>query len=186
MKPNISSERPESPLLLPKLKILTYPDEVLTRQAVPLTDIDGRVQELIDKMAATMYEAPGIGLASIQVGWEESLLVYDISPRDQGRSLQVIVNPRIIESDGQTISENEGCLSVPDYRADVKRAERVLVEGCDRHGKPLRVEAEGLHAIVLQHEIDHLNGKLFIDRISSLKRELYKRRVRKSLRAHDD
>ncbi len=185
MKSN-STERAESPLVLPKLKILTYPDEVLTHPAKPLADIDGQVQEMIDKMAVAMYEAPGVGLASIQVGWEDSVLIYDISPREQSRSLQVIVNPRIIESAGEMISENEGCLSVPDYRSDVKRAERVLVEGFDRHGKPVRVEAGGLHAIVLQHEIDHLNGKLFIDRISSLKRELYKRRVRKSLRTNDD
>ena len=185
MKSN-STERAESPLILPRLKILTYPDEVLTHKARPLAEIDGRVQEMIDKMAAAMYAAPGIGLASIQVGWEDSVLIYDIAPRDEARSLKVIVNPRIIESTGEMLSENEGCLSVPDYRSDVKRAERVLVEGFDRHGHPLRVEAEGLHAIVLQHEIDHLNGKLFIDRISSLKRELYKRRVRKALRADDN
>jgi peptide deformylase len=185
MKPN-PTERADSPLILPEFKILTYPDEVLTHKARPLADIDGRVQEMIDKMAVAMYAAPGIGLASIQVGWEDSVMIYDISPRDETRSLKVIVNPRIIESAGEMISDNEGCLSVPDYRSDVKRAERVLVEGFDRHGQPVRVEAEGLHAIVLQHEIDHLNGKLFIDRISSLKRELYKRRVKKALKANDD
>ncbi len=181
-----TNNRAESVLTSPKLKILTYPDEILTHAAKPLANIDGRVQELIDKMAQAMYEAPGVGLASIQVGWEESLLIYDISPREENRALNVLVNPRIIESEGEMVSENEGCLSVPDYRSDVKRAERVLVEGFDRHGKPVRIEADGLHAIVLQHEMDHLNGKLFIDRISSLKRELYKRRVRKALKNSDD
>jgi peptide deformylase len=183
---NLKNNRADSALIVPKLTILTYPDEILTHKTKPLANIDGRVQEMIDKMADAMYQAPGVGLASIQVGWEESLLIYDISPREERRVLNVLVNPRIIESEGEMVSENEGCLSVPDYRSDVKRAERVLVEGFDRHGKPVRVEAEGLHAIVLQHEMDHLNGKLFIDRISSLKRELYKRRVKKALKNSDD
>jgi peptide deformylase len=186
MKSSLNNNRAETALIVPKLTILTYPDEILTHTAKPLANIDGRVQELIDKMAEAMYQAPGVGLASIQVGWEESLLIYDLSPRDEKRVLNVLVNPRLVASDGEMISENEGCLSVPDYRSDVKRAERVLVEGFDRHGKPVRIEAEGLHAIVLQHEMDHLNGKLFIDRISSLKRELYKRRVRKALKSSDE
>ena len=93
-----------------------------------------------------------------------------------------MINPVIIESDGEIISENEGCLSVPEFRSDVKRASRVLVDGVDRHGEPLRLEAEGFLAVVMQHEIDHLNGKLFIDHISALKRELYKRRVKKMLK----
>jgi peptide deformylase len=136
-------------------------------------------------MAETMYMAPGIGLASIQVGWDRSVLVYDVTARDERRGLHVLINPRIVSSEGQIISDNEGCLSVPDFRADVKRAERILVEGFDRDGNPLRVEAEGVQAIVLQHEIDHLNGRLFIDRISPLKRELYKRRVRKAMRENE-
>jgi peptide deformylase len=133
-------------------------------------------------MAATMYDAPGIGLAAIQVGHDKSLLVYDVSPKDEERSLQVLINPRIISKEGTVISEEEGCLSVPEFRSDVKRASLILVEGVDREGKPLRIEAEGLLALVLQHEIDHLNGKLFIDRISSLKRQIYKRRVKKNLK----
>lgn len=168
-----------------KLKILTYPDKFLLQPTAPLEKIDGQVQQMIDAMAETMYKAPGVGLASIQVGWDRSLLVYDIGAREEGRDLHVLINPRIVSSEGEILSDNEGCLSVPDFRADVKRAERILVEGFDREGKPLRVEAEGLHAIVLQHEIDHLNGRLFIDRISSLKRELYKRRVRKAMRENE-
>lgn len=168
------------------LKILTYPDQFLLKPTEPIENIDGQVQEMLASMAATMYAAPGIGLAAIQVGWGKSVLVYDISPREEERRLHVLVNPRIVASEGEMISDAEGCLSVPDFRADVKRAERILVEGFDREGKPVKVEAEGLHAIVLQHEIDHLNGKLFIDRISSLKREMYKRRVRKALKSDDE
>lgn len=167
------------------MKILTYPDSFLLRPTAPLETIDGRVQQMIEAMAQTMYQAPGIGLASIQVGWDRSVLIYDLAARDGQRSLHVLINPRIVSSEGEIISDNEGCLSVPDFRADVKRSERILVEGVDREGKPQRVEAEGLHAIVLQHEIDHLNGRLFIDRISSLKRELYKRRVRKAIRDNE-
>ena len=165
-----------------KLEILTFPNKFLTQPTKPLENIDGRVQEMIDNMASTMYEAPGIGLAAIQVGWGKSLLIYDISPPEEDRELKVIVNPKIIEYEGEFLSEEEGCLSVPDFRSDVKRAAKILVEGADREGNPLRIDAEGLLAIVLQHEIDHLNGTLFIDRISTLKREMYKRRMKKQLR----
>jgi peptide deformylase len=164
------------------LNILTYPDKFLSEPTKPVKNIDEEIQNLIKNMASIMYQAPGIGLAAIQVGINKSLLVYDISPRDGERSLQVLINPRIIESEGTTISEDEGCLSVPDFRANVKRSASVLVEGVDSKEKPLRLEAHGLLAVVLQHEIDHLNGILFIDRISSLKREMYKRRVKKSLK----
>lgn len=164
------------------LEIKTYPDTFLSQPTKPVENIDGNLQELIENMADTMYAAPGVGLAAIQVGHDKSLLVYDIAPKDEKRSLQVLINPRIVTSEGTIISENEGCLSVPDYRTDVKRAAKVLVEAFDREGKPVRLEAEGLMALVMQHEIDHLNGILFIDRISSLKRQMYKRRVKKDLR----
>ncbi len=165
-----------------KLEILTYPNKFLLNPTRALENIDGKVQEMINNMAATMYDAPGIGLAAIQVGWDKSLLIYDIAPRDESRELNVLVNPRIIASEGEILSEDEGCLSVPDFRSDVKRASRILVEGVDREGNPQRIEAEGLLAIVLQHEIDHLNGTLFIEHISALKRQMYKRRVKKQLR----
>ena len=164
------------------LNILTYPDKFLSEPTKPVENIDEKIQNLIKDMASIMYQAPGIGLAAIQVGINKSLLIYDVSPRDEKRSLQVLINPRIVESEGTTISEDEGCLSVPDFRANVKRSASVLVEGVDSKEKPLRIEAEGLLAVLLQHEIDHLNGILFIDRISSLKRELYKRRVKKNLK----
>ena len=168
------------------LKILTYPDKFLSEPTKPVENIDEKTQNLVKDMASIMYQAPGIGLAAIQVGINKSLLVYDISPRDEKRSLQVLINPRIIESEGTTISEDEGCLSVPDFRANVKRAASVLVEGFDNKEKPLRIEAEGLLAVVLQHEIDHLNGILFIDRISSLKRGMYKRNVKKNLKKNEE
>ena len=164
------------------LEIKTFPDKILREPAKPVADIDGRLQELIDNMAQTMYHAPGIGLAAIQVGVDQSLIVYDISPREEGHTYKVLVNPVITEAEGSVLSENEGCLSVPDFTADVKRHAAVEVEGYDRHGKPLKFQAEGLMAIMLQHEIDHLKGQLFIDHISKLKRELYKRRILKQMK----
>jgi peptide deformylase len=163
------------------LKILTYPDKFLRQSSKPVENIDGTLQQMIDDMAATMYEAKGVGLAAIQVGSTESMLVFDVGQREGTPSLQVLINPRIISREGQIISEDEGCLSVPDFRAHVKRAELIQVEGLDREGNPLRMEAGGMTAVVLQHEIDHLNGKLFIDHISSLKRQLYKQRIKKQL-----
>jgi peptide deformylase len=165
-----------------RLDILTYPNKTLTQKTSALDNIDGKVQKMIDDMATTMYAAPGVGLAAIQVGWDKSVLLYDVSPRDESRVLHVLVNPQIITREGEIISEDEGCLSVPDFRADVKRSEFVTVEGHDREGRPIRLDAEGILAIVLQHEIDHLNGTLFIERISSLKRQMYKRRIKKKLK----
>ena len=165
-----------------RLKILTYPENFLSKPTQAVKNIDGKIQEIVDDLADTMYDAPGMGLAAIQVGCDKSILVYDVSPPDENRFLQVLMNPKIISSEGEMISENEGCLSVPDYRADVKRAGSILVEGLDKEGNPLRIEAEGFLAIVLQHEIDHLNGTLFIDHISALKRQLYKKRIKKMLK----
>ena len=163
-------------------KILTYPDKFLRQPTKPVLDIDSVIQELIDDMADTMYEAPGVGLAAIQVGSDQRILIYDGLPGEVNRSLEVLINPKIVDREGELISQDEGCLSVPDFRADLRRTESILVEGLDREGKPIQIEADGYLAIVLQHEIDHLNGKLFIDHLSALKRELYKRRVKKMLR----
>ncbi len=162
--------------------ILTYPDKFLRQPTKPVLNIDSIIQELIEDMAETMYEAPGVGLAAIQVGSDQRVLIYDKLPGEMNRSPEVLINPEIVDSEGEIISQDEGCLSVPDFRSDLKRASAVLVEGLDREGKPIQIEAEGYLAIVLQHEIDHLNGKLFIDHLSALKRELYKRRVNKMLR----
>jgi peptide deformylase len=162
-------------------RILTYPDTVLREPAEQVTDIDGKIQQLIDDMAATMYHAPGIGLACNQIGEPCRIIIFDTSARDEPGGAVVVINPEIIEAEG-VIVDQEGCLSVIDYRADVKRAERVTVRGLDREGNPIELKKEGLPAIVLQHEIDHLNGILFIDRISKLRRELYKRRLKKLLK----
>lgn len=164
------------------LDIITYPDKILESPTQEVDNIDGELQAMIDNMGNTMYHAPGIGLAAIQVGIDKSLLVYDISPPDEDRQLNVLINPKIISKEGQQLSENEGCLSVPDFRANIKRAAHVLVEGVDRHGTPRRIEAEGLLAIVLQHEIDHLNGTLCIDHVSALKRQMYTKRITKKLK----
>ena len=165
------------------LKILSYPDPALRRPTDELDRIDENVQKMIDQMASAMYTAPGVGLAAIQVGWDKSVLIYDISPSEEGRSLNVLINPRIVDQEGEILSEDEGCLSVPEFRADVKRSASILVEGVDREGRPLKLEAHGMLAIVLQHEIDHLKGKLFIDHISALKKQLYTRRIKKKLRS---
>ncbi|MDA8139870.1 MAG: peptide deformylase [Desulfobacteraceae bacterium] len=164
------------------LDILTFPNPFLKNPAQPVAQIDGQLQAVIDAMAETMYQAPGVGLAAVQVGLDKRLLIYDIAAKEDGRQLHVLINPKIVSQEGEIISENEGCLSVPEFRSDVKRAAQILVEGADRDGNPLRFEAQGLLAIVLQHEIDHLNGTLFIDRISSLKRQLYARRVNKQIK----
>jgi peptide deformylase len=166
------------------MEICTYPEKVLRKRAKPIAEIDEEISRLADHMADTMYSAPGIGLAANQVGVPKQLLVADISPRGPESELIVLVNPEIIAAEGQVTIE-EGCLSVPDYQAEVKRHEKVTVRGLDLRGKEVIIEAEGLLAVVLQHEIDHLNGVLFIDRISKLKRDLYKRRLRKQLAKPD-
>jgi peptide deformylase len=164
------------------LEILEYPDEILSKPVLPVTVINGDLQQRIDDMAQTMYHAPGVGLAASQVGINQCVLVYDVSPRDDNRSLHVLINPRIVCQEGEFLSENEGCLSVPEYRSDVVRFSQIQVEGVDRDGKPLSFAADGYLAVVLQHEIDHLRGILFIDRISALKRNLYKKRIKKRLK----
>ena len=165
-----------------QLKIVTYPDTFLKKPTRPVENIDGKLMDAVGNMGETMYAAPGIGLAAIQVGIDQSFLVYDILPGDEKRQLSVLVNPRIVENEGEIVSENEGCLSVPDYRADVKRYASIIVEGYDVNEKPVRIEAHDLLSIVLQHEIDHLQGRLFIDRISSLKRQIYKRKIKKQMK----
>jgi peptide deformylase len=162
------------------LDICTYPEKILRRPAKSITKIDEEIVQLAEHMAETMYNAPGIGLAATQVGVQKRLLVADISPRTPESDLIVLANPEIVAAEGELTIE-EGCLSVPDYQAEVKRYEKITVRGLDLRGEEVEIEAEGLLAIVLQHEIDHLNGILFIDRISRLKRQLIKRKLRKHL-----
>ena len=146
-----------------------------------LENIDEDIQRLIDGMAETMYAAPGVGLAANQVGILKRVLIYDLSPKDAGRNLSVIINPEIVLAEGNIVHE-ESCLSVIDFLAEISRNSRIKVRGVDRDGNPLDVEAEDLLAICLQHEIDHLNGVLVIDYISSLKRAIYKKRLKKNLK----
>ncbi|MGD9157397.1 MAG: peptide deformylase [Desulfobacteraceae bacterium] len=163
------------------LQIFRYPDPVLRAKAQSIDNIDGNLQELIDSMTETMYKAPGIGLAAPQVGESIRLVVYDVTPAEDGNNINVIINPEIVSSEGSIIYE-EACLSVYDYSADVERSEKILVKAFDRDGKSVEIEAEGIHAVCLQHEIDHLNGILFIDHISTIKRSLYKKRLKKILK----
>ncbi|MGD1074930.1 MAG: peptide deformylase [Thermodesulfovibrionales bacterium] len=163
------------------LEIKTYPETVLAKRAAPVNDIDGDVELLIDDMIETMYSAPGIGLAAPQVGVSKRLIVVDVSVRDGEKiPLIVLINPEIVHSQGEIESE-EGCLSLPGFTATVIRAEKVLVKGMDREGSPMEIEGEGLLSRALQHEIDHLNGRLLIDRISRIKREFFRKRIQKAL-----
>jgi peptide deformylase len=163
--------------------ILTYPDPNLAATALPLANIDGDVAALLDDLAETMYAAPGIGLAATQVGVAQRAIALDV-PGEEGKNgtgLLKLVNPVIAERDG-TIVWEEGCLSVPDFTAPVERARRILLRGWTPEQKEIAVEAEGLLAVALQHELDHLDGKLFLDRLSRLKRDLYRKRQQKLVR----
>ncbi|MEJ5228005.1 peptide deformylase [Thermodesulfovibrio sp.] len=161
------------------LEIRKYPDEILKKKAEKIETLDGNLQKLIDDMIETMYKANGIGLAAPQIGISKRLIIVDTSPRQENQGLIVLINPEIIQSEGEILSE-EGCLSLPGFLTRLKRKERVLVRGTDRKGKEIEIEAEGLLARALQHEIDHLEGTLLIDRISPLKRELFRRKYLKS------
>ncbi|OGP15563.1 MAG: peptide deformylase [Deltaproteobacteria bacterium GWA2_55_10] len=171
------------------LEILKFPDPFLKTKAVPVEKVDDGIKKIIDDMTETMYKAKGIGLASVQVGVDKRVIVLDVpgdgdGERVQGRNLIALVNPEIVSSEGQTIYE-EGCLSVPGITADVERFSRLKVRALDREGRPFEVSAEGLFAIALQHEIDHIDGVLFIDRLSRLKREMIKRKIKKALEAEE-
>jgi len=162
-----------------KLTILEFPDPRLRNKAQPVAVFDAGLQTLIDDMFETMYAAPGIGLAATQVNVHKQLLVLDIS--EEKTAPMVLINPRILTHEGSQTYQ-EGCLSVPGIYADVERADRISVEALDRHGQPLKFDAEGLLAVCIQHEMDHLAGKLFVDYLSPLKRELVRRKLEKQRR----
>ena len=162
-----------------KLTILEFPDPRLRTRAVAVESVDEQLVELIDDMFETMYDAPGIGLAATQVDVHKRLLVADVSP-DKSDPL-VLINPEILEKDGVTVSE-EGCLSVPGYYEEVERAEHIRVRFLDREGTEVVMEAEGLLAVCIQHEIDHLDGKLFVDYLSEAKRQRIRKRLVKERR----
>jgi len=161
------------------LEIRKYPDEILKKKAEAITDINEDLHRLIDDMVETMYKANGVGLAAPQVGVSKRLIVVDTSPREANQSLIVLINPEISDSEGEILSE-EGCLSLPGFITRLKRKEKILVKGLDRKGKEIEVQATGLLARALQHELDHLEGILLVDRISPLKRELFRRKYLKA------
>jgi len=156
------------------LDILTYPDPRLRTVAKPVVDFDKALKQLVDDMAETMYAAPGIGLAATQINAHKRLIVIDIS--EEKNDLLVLINPEIMQREGE-VESDEGCLSVPDIYAPVKRAEKVKIKAQGLTGTPFEIEADELLAICIQHEIDHLDGKVFVDYLSRLKRD----RIRKKL-----
>ena len=167
------------------LEVLQFPDRRLRQVARPVQqgEVDDALRELAQNMADTMYAEPGIGLAATQVGADVRLIVMDVDwVDDADRHPRMLLNPEIIHAEGSAISEQEGCLSVPDFKADVERQARVIVRARTLDWELIEYDASELEAYCFQHEIDHLDGKLFIDRISRLKRELYVRRRKKQLR----
>ena len=162
-----------------RLPIIEFPDPRLRTVARPVKEVDTRIRQLIDDMFETMYAAPGIGLAATQVDVHERLLVLDVS-EEKSHPL-VFINPEILESEGSQVYQ-EGCLSVPGIYADVKRAEKIRVRALDRDGQSFELEAEGLLAVCIQHEMDHLAGKVFVDYLSPLKRELVRKKLAKQRR----
>jgi peptide deformylase len=161
--------------------ILTYGHPILRQAARAVGDITGDLQQLIDDMVETMYAAPGVGLAANQVGSPHRVFVANPSEDRDPAQLLVLINPELVESDGEIIAE-EGCLSIPDFREEVRRARRVLVRGLDRNEQPIEVEGEDLLARIVQHELDHLNGVLFVDRLSPAKRDILLRKLKKTFR----
>lgn len=164
------------------LEIKKYPEKILGIKAEPVKKIDSNILRLIDDMVETMYAAPGVGLAAPQVGVSLRVMVVDVSTKEKGSGLIVLINPEIISIEGES-EEEEGCLSVPDYRSQIKRDEMIIVRGLNREGREIEIEGKGLLSRALQHEIDHLNGTLIIDRVSPIKREMFKKRFRKALKA---
>jgi len=167
------------------LEIKKYPEKILKQKTSPLKNIDAAVQHLIDDMIETMCAARGVGLAANQVGALQKLCVIDLRSKETKMPLIVLINPLIVEKEG-VVDAEEACLSVPGYMTTLKRAEKVLVRGIDREGREIEIEGEGLLARALQHEIDHLEGILFIDRLSPIKREFFKRRYKKFLLEKND
>ncbi|RUM90511.1 MAG: peptide deformylase [Thermodesulfatator sp.] len=157
------------------MKILVYPHEILRTKAEPVREITGELQGFIDRMIEKMYRAEGVGLAANQVGKPIQLLVMDVTPSEAGANPVVVINPIITETEGSATHE-EGCLSVPNYSAKITRPARVEVKGYDRHGKEIRLEGDGLISRCLQHEIDHLHGICFVDRLSPLKKGLFRKK----------
>ncbi len=161
------------------LDILIYPDPQLRRTAKPVTDVDGSVAAKVDAMLETMYDAPGIGLAATQVNDHRRIVVIDVS--EESDSPLTLINPEIVLAEGKQEMQ-EGCLSIPGIYENVKRDDDIKVSAIDREGKPFEMEANGLLSVCIQHEIDHLDGKLFVDYLSALKRNRIRKRMEKAIR----
>ena len=158
------------------LDILKFPDKRLRTKAIPVDEVTDGIREFLDDMLETMYAAPGIGLAATQVNVHQQIVVIDIS--EEKNQPYCFINPVITHSDGEEVCE-EGCLSVPEYYAEVKRAEKVTVEALNKDGEKFVLEADGLLAVCVQHELDHLKGKLFVDYLSPLKQKRLKKKLEK-------
>lgn len=161
------------------LKILTAPDPVLKKKAIKVAAVDDRVRRVMDDMLETMYHAPGIGLAAPQIGLSERIVVIDIGRSEENRQPLCLVNPEIVWVSDEDNTYEEGCLSVPEYYADVVRPKAVKVRFLDRDNNPVEMETDGLLATVVQHEMDHLDGILFVDHLTSLKRNMILRKLAK-------
>lgn len=159
-------------------KIYVYPESILKQKAKPVKNIDGSLQKFIDDMYETMHGASGIGLAATQVGDINALFVIDVPAENAENKSFTVINPSIVESEGESSIE-ERCLSLPGFGVEVRRHARIVVKGYDRHGKDLIIEADGLLATAIQHEMDHLNGIMLIDHASLLKRESYVKSLKK-------
>jgi peptide deformylase len=164
------------------LDIVTVPDPVLMKRADELRDFNPEIERIVMDMAETMYHAPGAGLAANQVGLLKQVAVLDVSPPDEEKNLIILINPKIVTMEGELIGE-EGCLSVPDLRVEMKRAARVKVIARNLRGEDVEIDAEGLLARAIQHELDHLMGNTILDRIGRLKRRMYLNNLKKQSRA---
>lgn len=159
-------------------KILTWPAPELKKKSLPVTVVNDKIRELVKDMAETMYDAPGVGLAAPQIGVHQRVIVIDISGKDEPPELIVAINPVIVHAEGESYEE-EGCLSVIKYAANVRRHASVVVKALNVEGEEVTYRAEELLAVAFQHEIDHLDGILFVDHLSPLKREIFKRKQRR-------
>jgi peptide deformylase len=164
------------------LEILKYPDPTLKKVAAPVEAVTAETVRLIGDMVETMYRAPGVGLAAPQVGVSRRIIVLDTDHENPGKNLLKLINPEIRHAEGEVLWE-EGCLSVVDFTVEIKRAANVKLVALNEEEKEISIDAEGLLAVALQHEVDHLNGKLILDRVSRLKRDLYSRRLKKMSRS---
>lgn len=160
--------------------LIILPDPVLRQLSQPVETVNAEIRNLADDMLETMYDAPGIGLAAIQIGVPRQMLVIDVSKEGEDKQPLVFINPKVLTTSDERSVYEEGCLSIPDYYAEVERPATITVEYIDLEGKQLTAKADGLLATCLQHEIDHLNGVLFIDHISKLKREMVIRKFTKA------